>query len=422
MKRPLVVILGGGFGGLWAARRLRKAPVDVSLIDRANHHVFQPLLYQVATAGLSPANIAVPIRGILRKQRNIEVLLAEIEGIDLNSKSVTASGRRYCYDYLVVATGVRHGYFGKPEWERHAPGLKSIDDALHMRRRILKAFENAELEEDPEERQAWINFVIIGGGPTGVELAGSIAELSRHTLSREFRNIDPRNARVILIEAADRVLTSFDPSLSEAAKQDLESLGIEVRVGERAEAIDADGVNVTSGRIASRTVIWAAGVQASLAGNWMGVPTDPQGRVIVLPDLSILGHPEVMVIGDTMRIGGPDQPPLPGVAQVAMQQGAYAAERIHDLVCDRALSGPFVYKDLGNMATIGRSSAVFEKGDVRLTGWIAWCGWLFIHLINLIGFANRMLVLIQWAWAYVFWQRGARLITPVSERSVVDRP
>ncbi len=420
MLRSRIVIVGAGFGGLWAAKGLRKAPVDVTLIDRANHHVFQPLLYQVATAGLSPANIAVPIRTILRRQENVDVVLGDVTEIDLERQQVAASGKSYPYDFLILATGVRHGYFGRPEWERYAPGLKSLDDALRVRRKILMAFERAELESDPRARQSWLNFVIVGAGPTGVELAGSIAELSHHTLADEYRHIDPGEAKVIVIEAGDRVLSTFDPSLSEAAKESLEHLGVEVRLAEPATAIDAEGVTTSRGFIPTRTVLWAAGVEASPVGNWLSSPTDPQGRVIVHPDLSVPNRPNVFVIGDAMRIGGADLTPLPGVAQVAMQQGAYVARKLAASIRRGSDIGPFEYKNLGSMATIGRSSAVYESGDVKLKGFIAWCGWLFVHLINLIGFANRILVLIQWAWAYVFWQRGARLITPVDERSIVD--
>ena len=407
--QPRVVIVGGGFGGLNAARRLNRAPLQVTLIDRRNHHLFQPLLYQVATAALSPSDIATPIRRILRNQKNVAVLLAEATGIDLSSRTIALDKGALAYDYLIVATGAKHSYFGHDEWIPNAPGLKSIGDALEIRRRVLSAFEEAEREPDPEQRHAWLTFVVVGGGPTGVELSGSLCEIAQHALARDFRHIDPAQARVILLEGSPRVLPPYVPELSEKARRQLVHLGVDVRTGKVVTSIDAEGVNIGDERIATRTVLWAAGVTGSRFGKAMGVPLDRAGRVIVGPDLSIPGHPEVFVIGDLASLSS-DGKPVPGVAPAAMQEGRHTATNIL-----RAIRGeptlPFRYHDKGSLATIGRSAAVADLGKIKLSGPIAWLAWLFIHILFLIGFRNRVLVIIQWAWSYVSYDRGARLIT-----------
>jgi NADH dehydrogenase len=406
---PRVVIIGGGFAGLNAARALNRAPVQVTLLDRRNHHLFQPLLYQVATAALSPSDIAMPIRRILRYQKNVEVLLAEAVAIDLEAKTVTLDKGTAEYDYLIIATGARHSYFGHEEWARDAPGLKSIGDALEIRRRVLLAFEEAEREPDPAKRHAWLTFVVVGGGPTGVELSGSLCEIAKHALARDFRRIDPTQARVILLEGSGRVLPPFPPELSEKAKRQLSHLGVDVRTGKVVTSIDADGVNVGEERIETRTVLWAAGVMGSRLGKALGVPLDRAGRVVVGPDLSVPGHPEVFVVGDLASLVI-DGKPVPGVAPAAMQEGRHTAKNIL-----RAIRGqpalPFRYHDKGTLATIGRSAAVADLGKIKLSGPVAWLAWLFIHILFLIGFRNRILVLIQWAWSYISYDRGARLIT-----------
>jgi NADH dehydrogenase len=412
LRVPHVVIVGGGFGGLAAARALRRAPVSVTLVDRRNHHVFQPLLYQVATAALSPADISGPIRGILRRQRATEVLMAEVVGFDLPRRQVVFADRdRMAYDYLVVATGATHAYFGHPEWGALAPGLKTIEDATEIRRRFLLAFEAAEQEEDPEERRALLTFVVVGAGPTGVEMAGAFAEIARHSMVRDFRRIDPAMARVILLEGGPRVLAAYDEPLSAYARRALERVGVEVRTGSIVTGIDPEFVSVGEERIRTRNVVWAAGVTASPLGGALGVETDRVGRVMVQPDLSVPAHPEVFVVGDLMNLQAPDGRPYPGVAQVAIQGGAQAARNIA-----RTIHGeprrPYRYRDKGSMATIGRRAAVLQMGArVRMKGWPAWMAWLVVHIMFLIGFRNRLVVLTQWAWSYLTWQRGARLIT-----------
>lgn len=409
MKR--IVIVGAGFGGLWAAKNLRRAEADVLVIDRSNHHLFQPLLYQVATAGLSATDIAYPVRSILRRQPRARVMLGEVAGVDASAREVVLEGgRRERYDFLVLATGARHGYFGNPAWEKHAPGLKSLGDALEIRRRILLAFEQAEMESDETRRRELLTFVLVGAGPTGVEMAGSIAELAHRALASDFRNVDPQQARVVLIEAGPRVLASFPDALSKRAQADLERLGVEVRLGARVEQVDAEGVVVSGERLRAATVLWAAGVVASPAGRWLGAETDRAGKVIVAPDLTVAGHPEIFVIGDTARVEQ-DGRPVPGVAPAAMQQGHHVAREILRRLRDpSAPAQPFRYNDKGNLATIGRRAAVADLGWLRIRGLLAWVAWLLVHIFYLIGFRNRLIVLLQWAWAYVTFQRGARII------------
>jgi NADH dehydrogenase FAD-containing subunit len=409
---PRVVIVGAGFGGLSAARALRNAPVHVTVIDRRNYHLFQPLLYQVATAALSPADIAQPIRGILRRQRNTSVLLGRVTGIDVAAREVLiGEDRRVPYDHLIVATGARHAYFGNDQWEPFAPGLKKIEDATDIRRRILLAFELAETASDPEERRRLLNFVVIGAGPTGVEMAGAIAELARKALATDFRSIDPRDARVVLIQSGPRVLPAFPERLSTVARRSLERLGVEVRVGAPVTACDGCGVVVGGERIESRTIMWAAGVAASPAAKWLGAEKDRVGRVRVGPDLSLPGHPEVFVIGDTALVNDSTGAPLPGIAPVAKQQGHYVAKVIRARVTDAEPPAPFRYRHLGSLATIGRKVAVADFGRVRLSGRLAWLLWGFVHVYFLIGFRNRAVVLLDWLWAYVTFERGSRLIT-----------
>jgi NADH dehydrogenase len=408
---PNVVVVGGGFAGLYAARSLGRHGVPVVLVDRLNYHLFQPLLYQVATAALSPGEIAEPLRAILRKYRNIEVLLGEVERIDLQQHTVKLDdGDDIHYDYLILATGARHSYFGHPEWEPMAPGLKSLADAIEMRRRIFLAFELAEREEDPARRAALLTFVIVGGGPTGVELAGAIAEIARHTVSMDFRHFDPRQARVILLERGDRILEAYPPDLSASAQRALERVGVEVRTGESATDIQPDHVTIGDYKLPTYTVLWAAGVASSPLGRQLGVDVDRSGRVPVQPDLSVPGHPEVFVVGDLALLRQPNGKMLPGLAPVAIQQGEAAADNVW-----RSLTGqarrPFHYFDRGTMATIGRAAAVADIRGIHLSGFVAWLAWLFIHLLYLIGFENRLLVLIQWAASYISYERGARLIT-----------
>jgi NADH dehydrogenase len=406
---PRVVIVGGGFGGLNSARALRRAPVQVTLIDRRNHHLFQPLLYQVAMAGLNPADIAVPIRRILRHQKNAEVLLAEARAIDLAARTITLDKGSVAYDYLIVATGARHSYFGHDEWTASAPGLKSIGDALEIRRRVLLAFEEAEREPDSAERSRWLTFVIVGAGPTGVELAGALCEIAQHALARDFRRIDPTQARVILVEASDRVLPPYPADLSEKARRQLAALGVDVRTGQFVTAIDGAGVDTSDGRVDTRTVLWAAGVRASRLGRALGVPLDRAGRVLVNSDLTIPGHPEVFVVGDLASLVI-DGMPVPGVAPAAIQEARHAVRNIlRALRHEPAL--PFRYRDKGSLATIGRSAAVAQLGRLKLSGPIAWLAWLVVHILFLIGFRNRVLVLFQWAWSFFSYDRGARLIT-----------
>lgn len=405
-----VVIVGGGFGGLYAARALRNVPVEVTLLDRRNHHLFQPLLYQVATAALSPGDIASPIRWILRHQKNVEVLLADVRRIDSARRTIVLADGEMSYDFLILATGATHAYFGHDEWRQTAPGLKTLEDALEIRRRVLLAYERAERESDPAKREALLTFVVIGGGPTGVELAGALAEISRQSLARDFRHFDPGSARIILVEGGPAILAAFPQTLRDAARSHLASLGVDVRTGTIVTGV-ADG-RVETGRtpIEAATVLWAAGVAASPVGATLGVPVDRAGRVLVQPDLTIAGHPEIFVIGDLASFTGPDGKPLPGVAQVAIQMGRHAARNISRAL-DRQPPRAFVYRNLGNMATIGRASAIADFGWLRLKGWIAWLAWLFVHIMNLIGFRNRIVVLVQWAWAYFSYQRAIRLIT-----------
>jgi NADH dehydrogenase len=409
-SRPHVVIIGAGFGGLSAAMQLAHVAADVTVIDHRNHHLFQPLLYQVATAALSPADIAAPIRGILSRQANTEVTLGTVTGIDTAGRAVLIGARRIPYDQLVIATGARESYFGHDEWAAVTSGLKSIEDATTMRRRILVAFERAEDCADESERRRLLIFVIIGGGPTGVELAGALAELAKAALARDFRHIDPTTARIVLVEGGPRLLPSFPPNLSEQAARALIRLGVEVRLGSMVTSCDRDGVAIGNERIDSRTVIWAAGVAASPAAAWLGIEPGRGGRVPVGPDLTLPGHPEIFVIGDTAQVEGTNGP-LPGVAQVAKQQGVYAARVIAARLAGKPPPGPFRYRDFGNLATIGRREAVVDFGWLRLTGRLAWLAWGAAHIYFLIGYRNRMAVAIDWLWSYVTYQRGARLIT-----------
>lgn len=406
---PHVVIVGGGFGGLYAAQALRRAPVEVTVVDRRNHHVFQPLLYQVAMAGLSPGDIASPIRWILRRQKNVEVILAEAVGFDLAANRLILRDDVLDYDYLIVATGATHAYFGHDEWRRTAPGLKTLEDALHIRRRVLTAFERAERERDPARRAAQLTFVVIGGGPTGVEMAGALAEISRHSLAKDFRHFDPGSARILLLEAGPSILTAFPEDLRQAAMRDLHRLGVTVRTNSIVTNVSPGVVSIGSDSIQAETVLWAAGVSASPLGAALGVPLDRAGRVKVLPDLTIPGWPNVFVIGDLANLAGDDGRPLPGVAQVAIQTGRHAVHNILRAIEHQPLR-PFHYNDLGNMATIGRASAIGDFGRFRLSGLLAWLVWLFVHILNLIGFRNRLAVLVQWAWAYFTYQRAIRLI------------
>lgn len=408
---PRVVIIGGGFGGLEAAKALRKVDVRVTLLDRNNHHLFQPLLYQVATAALSPADIAEPLRHILRRQENAEVILGEAERIDVHRKKVVLADGELDYDYLIVAAGARHSYFGHDKWEKIAPGLKSLEDALEIRRRMLLAFEIAERTDDDDERRAAMTFVVVGAGPTGVEMAGAIAEIARVTLVKDFRHIDSKQARVILLDSAPRVLQMFDPELSESARRQLFDIGVEVRSLTLVEKLTADGVQLKGGeKIAARTIVWAAGNMASPLGESLGVPLDKQGRVIVNEDLSIPGHREVFVIGDQAHFAPGGGTPLPGLSPVAMQQGRHAARNIRALLAG-GWADKFEYFDKGTMATIGRNRAVADAGFMRFSGLPAWLAWLFVHIIFLVGFRNKLLVLINWTLAYVTYGRGARLIT-----------
>jgi NADH dehydrogenase len=419
MSAHRVVIVGGGFGGLYAAKALRKAPVELTLLDRRNFHLFQPLLYQVAAGGLSPANIAAPLRAVLKRQRNTRVLLGEAVGFDLSGRAVLlADGARLPYDSLLVATGSTHHYFGHPEWEKLAPSLKSVEDATAMRRRVLYAFEEAERLSDPAARQAWLTFVVVGGGPTGVELAGTLGELAHTTLRNNFRAIDPASTRILLVEGLDRVLSTFPPKLSAKATKSLERLGVTVMTGTLVTDVRPDAVTLRRGGqsevVPTRTVLWGAGVEASPLARALaqasGAELDRGGRVAVLPDLTLPGHPEVFVIGDMANYSHQTGKPLPGVAQVAMQQGRYAADTIVGRLSGRS-PGPFRYRDKGMLATIGRASAVADLGWLRLSGLVAWLVWAFVHILYLIEFENRVLVMVQWASNYFTRNRSARLIT-----------
>jgi len=406
---PHVVIIGCGFGGLAAARGLGGADARITLLDRANHHLFQPLLYQVATAGLSATEVAAPIRHILRRQRNLTVLMAEVAGIGPARRAVVLDdGAEIAYDYLIVASGATHSYFGNDAWARFAPGLKTLEDAFDIRRRVLTAFERAERESDAATRAAWLTFVVVGAGATGVELAGTLAEIARHTLPGEFRRIDTRGARVVLLEGTDRVLPSYPPELSRKARRQLERLGVEVRTGCLATGIDAAGVAIGAERIRARTVVWAAGVAASPLGRTLGAPLDRAGRVRVGPDLSVPGHPEIFVIGDLAAVESEGRP-VPGIAPAAKQMGAHAARAVRSRIAGRAAPA-FRYRDYGLLATIGRRAAVALIGGVRLSGYPAWLAWLFAHIYFLIGFRNRVVVLLEWAWSYWTFERHARIV------------
>jgi NADH:ubiquinone reductase (H+-translocating) len=411
MARPHIVIVGAGFGGLSAAVGLAGADADVTVIDRRNYHLFQPLLYQVATAGLSPAQIASPIRAILRRATNVQVMLGKVDGIDTQRRVVSLDDREVSYDHLVLATGARHSYFGHDEWEAVAPGLKKIDDATAIRRRILTAFESAEATDDAVERRRLLTFVVIGGGPTGVEMAGAIAELARVALRHDFRRIDPREARVVLIDGGPRVLAAFPEKLSRSARTALEGLGVEVRLGSPVTGCDHRGVTVGTGLLEAATIVWAAGVAASAAAHWLGSERDRIGRVMVNPDLSLPGHPEIRVIGDTAFVAGADGKPLPGLAPVAKQQGAYVARALRAHLAARPAPPAFRYRNYGTMATVGRRAAVADLGWLKLDGTLAWLLWGVLHVSFLIGFRNRLVVLLDWLWSYVTFQSGARLIT-----------
>jgi NADH dehydrogenase len=408
--RPRVVILGGGFGGLSAARALSHAPVSVTVVDRRNHHLFQPLLYQVATATLNASDIAEPIRTVLKKQANTDVILAEVTAVDVDARTLAlADGTTLTYDYLIVATGAGHTYFGHDEWEPFAPSMKNIEDALDVRRRLLIAFEVAEREPDPVLKEAWLTFVIVGGGPTGVELAGSLAEMARHALTDEFRHIDPAKARIVLVEGLDRLLPAFPEKLADWARKDLEHLGVEVRTGTLVKAIDAQGVEFDGTRVDAHTVLWAAGVAASPLGAQLGAPVDRSGRVLVEPDLSLPGHPEVFVVGDLMSVTQDGQA-VPGVAQGALQGGRHAANCITATLAGRPRT-PFRYKDKGMLAAIGRAAAVADLPHMELQGLPAWVVWAIVHIYFLIGFRNRILVMGHWSYAFLTRARAARLIT-----------
>jgi NADH dehydrogenase len=426
---PRIVVVGGGFGGLYAVRRLESLRVDVTLLDRRNFHLFQPLLYQVATGGLSPANIAAPLRAILKWNRNTRVLLADVTGFDVPRRCVLTTSGEFPYDTLVVAAGVRHQYFGHDSWESEAPGLKTLEDAVEMRRRILLAFERAETETNPEKRRALLTFVIVGAGPTGAELAGALAEIARHTLTREFRTIDPAEARILLVEGGPRVLAAYPPELSEKAQASLASLGVETLLNTSVTAVEDGRVTLSRAggteKIETETILWAAGVAASPLAAALaaatGAATDRAGRIAVAPDLTLPGHPEIFVLGDMAALADEKGRPLPGVAPVAMQQGRYAARVIARRLAGRVAAAPFRYRDRGSMATIGRGRAIADLGSLRLAGYSAWLAWLFIHLMYLVQFGNRVLILVQWAWNYLSWNRSARLITGPSAASRSSR-
>ena len=411
---PVVVIVGGGFGGLAAARALKKAPVEVILIDRNNHHLFQPLLYQVATSVLAPGQIGSPIRSILRNSENTTVILGDVTGVDTAARNIFVSdadrkGVPISYDYLILATGVQHSYFGHDEFEKYAPGLKSLADAVAIRNKILRAFEQAEAEEDPSRHKELLTFVLVGAGPTGVEMASAIAVMVRGSLKREFRRIDPTSARIVLVDMATRPLGTFAPELSEAAKRRLTRLGVEVRLGHGVDLIDEQGAVVEGERISSKTVIWAAGVAPSPAGKWLNTETDRAGRVRVKGDLTVPNHPEIFVIGDTASLDQ-DGKPLPGVAQVAMQQGRYTGNLIHRRVAGKPSPSPFRYFDKGNLAVVGKGFAILQSGKVHLSGFPAWVVWVAVHLEFLAQSSLRVSVFVQWVWTYVTGQRGSRLI------------
>jgi NADH dehydrogenase len=413
-RQPRVVIVGAGFGGLTAAQRIARLPVQVIVVDKKNHHTFQPLLYQVATAGLSPGEIAAPIRSILRARNNVEVLLEEVLDFDLNENKVVTREQALDYDFLIVASGAAHAYFGHEEWEPYAPGLKTIEDALEIRRRVLLAFELAERQAAEGQKVIPLQFVVVGGGPTGVELAGTLAEIAHHAMNHEFRNIDPRQSRILLIEGGPRVLPAYSEALSRKAEDQLRHLGVDVRTSSMVTGVDPGAVWIGHEKILSPVVLWAAGVAASPLGQKLGVPIDRAGRVFVRPDLSIPGHPNVFVIGDLAALKDENGKLLPGVAPVAIQQGGWVAQTIaRDL--ENQPRRDFRYHDKGSLATIGRAAAVAQIGKFELSGYFAWLAWLFIHILFLIGFRNRLLVMIQWAWSYLTYERGARLITGSDE-------
>ncbi len=408
---PKVVIVGAGFGGLFAAKAMSRLPVELTLIDRHNYHLFQPLLYQVAAAGLAPSDVAWPIRAILRRQRNVSVLLDEVQGVDRDSRQLVLSDSRVDFDYLILATGAKHSYFGNDSWRHSAPGLKSIDDAILIRRRLLLAFEEAEMCEDAVDRERLMRFVIVGGGPTGVELAGTIAELAHHTLAADFRRIDPRSAQVTLIEAGARVLSTFHESSSRYAADALEKLGVDVRVGTLVTHCDASGVMLGEEHLPAATTLWAAGVAASPAGKWLGVAIDQSGRVRVEPNLSIENEPNIFVIGDAATVTDSNGVQVPGVAPAAKQQGQYVARVIASRIQRKKAPHAFRYRNAGNLATIGRKSAVIEFPFVRLKGFLAWWVWGIAHIYFLVGLPSPLMVSFRWFWEYLTYGRGARLIT-----------
>ena len=430
MAKPRIIIVGGGFGGLAAAKALRKTPAEVILIDRSNHHLFQPLLYQVATAVLTPSQIATPIRSIFRKQKNVTVILGEVTGVDKERKCVFVSDAdrervSVAYDYLILATGATHSYFSHNEFEKYAPGLKSLADAVSARNRILQAFEQAEAEEDPSRHPDLLTFILVGAGPTGVEMASALAILVRTTLESDFRRVDPASARIVLVDMAPRVLPPFSEDLSEAAKRRLEKLGVEVRLGHSVDLIDDDGIVAAGERIASKTVIWTAGVAPSPAGKWLKVETDRAGRVRVQNDVTVPGHPEIFVVGDTASCEENGKP-LAGVAQVAMQQGRYAGKVLHARITGSTPPGPFSYFDKGTMAVVGKGFAVLQSHKVRASGFIAWLAWATVHLQFLATSSLRLTVFLQWVWTYFTGQRGSRLIVnhhaPQSAKAAEDTP
>ncbi|MET0277121.1 MAG: NAD(P)/FAD-dependent oxidoreductase [Pseudorhodoplanes sp.] len=410
-SRPRVVVIGGGFGGLQAARALAKAPVEVLLIDRQNHHCFQPLLYQVATAALSPADIAWPIRSILSGQRNLRVVMAMVTGVDVANRVVHADGHDFPYDYLILASGVTHAYFGHDEWSKVAPGLKQLEDARDIRARFLLAFEKAEIADDEAERRKLLTFVVIGGGPTGVEMAGAMAEVAKQTLRSDFRRIDPGAAHIILIEAGPRVLPSFPENLSLYTKRVLESMGVEVKVDTKVTDCDAHGVMLGDARIDASTIVWAAGVKASPAALWIGAAQDRTGRIPVGPDLSVPGMPDVFAVGDLASVNNKSGNAVPGIAPAAKQMGRYVGDLIASRVAGRADSKPFAYHHAGDLAAIGRRAAVVKVGRIELTGFLAWLFWGVIHIYFLIGLRNRFVVAVNWMWSWLTFRRGARLIS-----------
>lgn len=410
---PRVVIVGGGFAGLYAARRFSRSNVKVTLVDRQNYHLFQPLLYQVATAGLSPGDIATPIRSLVATQSNVEVRMGDVLGVNLSKRQVQLTDGELDYDFLILATGVRHSYFGRDDWERFAPGLKTLDDALEMRRRVLTSFEEAEKEPDEKKREAILTFVVVGGGPTGVELAGAISELARFTVARDYRRFDPRKSKIMLVEAGDRVLSAFDEKLSAKALDSLHKLGVETRLKTRVTKIDNEGVELGAERVLARTVLWAAGVAASPLSKSLGVELDRSGRVKVQSDLSIPGYSTAYVVGDLACVAQADGTTVPGLAPAAIQEGEHAADNIMAAALGNPTE-PFSYLDKGIMATVGRASGIAQSGPLRMSGFIGWCAWLFIHILYLIGFRNRIAVLIQWGWAWFTFGRSARLITGTS--------